>query len=227
MDFSFLRNFGITLFALLNPFGMLPIFISYTARETKEVQRIVAFFVSLTVLGLLVIFMLVGTPMLNFFGVTLNSFRIAGGILLLIIGINIVNGTGTNTTDSLSDKQEKKESNLIEAKSVYSQIVIPMAMPLLVGPGVIANVILYASEAEKLGKGTAIELIPVTAFVTFLVFLVLASGKSLQRILGNIGLSITQRVMGLFVAAIGVQFMVTGVLDIFTSQIVPELSKIK
>jgi MarC family membrane protein len=227
MDFSFLRNFGITLFALLNALGMLPIFISYTARETKEVQRIVAFFVSLTVLGLLVIFMLVGTPMLNFFGVTLNSFRIAGGILLLIIGINIVNGKGTNTTDSLSDKQEDKKSNLIEAKSVYSQIVIPMAMPLLVGPGVIANVILYASEAEKIHKGTAIELIPVTAFVTFLVFLVLASGKSLQRLLGNIGLSITQRVMGLFVAAIGVQFMVTGVIDIFTSQIMPELSKIK
>lgn len=66
MDFSFLRNFAITLFALLNPLGMLPIFISYTIHERKEVQRIVAFFVSLTVLGLLVIFMLVGTPMRNF-----------------------------------------------------------------------------------------------------------------------------------------------------------------
>lgn len=227
MDFSFLRNFAITLFALLNPLGMLPIFISYTIHERKEVQRIVAFFVSLTVLGLLVIFMLVGTPMLQFFGVTLNSFRVAGGILLLIIGINIVNGTGGNTIDSLNGQKEDQKSNLIQAKSVYRQIVIPMAMPLLVGPGVIANVILYASEAEKIGKGTGLELIAVTAFVSFLVFIVLASGKFLQRLLGDIGLSITQRVMGLFVAAIGVQFMVTGLIDIFINQIIPELAKIK
>ncbi|MEA5508522.1 MarC family protein [Crocosphaera sp. UHCC 0190] len=89
MEWSFLRNFAITLFALLNPLGMLPIFISYTARERKEVQRMVALFVSATVLALLLIFMFIGTPMLEFFGVTLNSFRIAGGILLLGIGINI------------------------------------------------------------------------------------------------------------------------------------------
>lgn len=224
MEWSFLRNFAITLFALLNPLGMLPIFITYTARERKEVQRLVALFVSLTVLGLLVIFMLIGTPMLKFFGVTLDSFRIAGGILLLGIGINIVNGSGGVNRELLIDK--KGEGNFSEAKSVYQQIVIPMAMPLLVGPGVIANVILYASEAEsRLGSGIGIgiELILMTILVSFLVFLVLAAGKGLQRLLGDIGLSITQRVMGLFVAAIGVQFMVTGFIGIFVAQILPKL----
>lgn len=222
MEWSFLRNFAITLFALLNPLGMLPIFITYTARERKEVQRLVALFVSLTVLGLLVIFMLIGTPLLNFFGVTLDSFRLAGGILLLGIGINIVNGSDSSTEKISINKSE--EGYLGQAKSVYRQIVIPMAMPLLVGPGVIANVILYASEAEsKLGTGIGIELIFITVFVSFLVFLVLASGKTLQRLLGDIGLSITQRVMGLFVAAIGVQFMVTGGINIFDAQILPKL----
>ena len=92
---------------------------------------------------------------------------------------------------------------MIQAKSVYRQIVIPMAMPLLVGPGVIANVILYASEAAERHKGgLRLELILVTGVVCTLVFLVLASGSRLQRLLGDIGLSITQRVMGLFVAAI-------------------------
>jgi small neutral amino acid transporter SnatA (MarC family) len=65
------------------------------------------------------------------------------------------------------------------------------------------------------------------ALVSFLVFAILATGKWLQKMIGNIGLNITQRIMGLFVAAIGVQFMVTGVINIFVSQIIPELSKIK
>jgi multiple antibiotic resistance protein len=222
MEWSFLRNFAITLFALLNPLGMLPIFITYTARERKEVQRLVALFVSLTVLALLIIFMLIGTPMLKFFGVTLDSFRIAGGVLLLGIGINVVNGSGEGKTAGISSARGE-ESYVNQAKSVYRQIVIPMAMPLLVGPGVIANVILYASEALAKKGFVGIELILMTIFVSFLVFVILTSGKWLQRLLGDIGLSITQRVMGLFVAAIGVQFMVTGAINIFDAQILPKL----
>jgi MarC family membrane protein len=226
MEFSFLSNFAITLFALLNPIGMLPVFISYTANERKEVQRLVALFVSLTVMALLLVFLLIGAPILQFFGVSLDSFRIAGGILLLIIGIGIVNG---KSSDNKEEIVTTAASNyLTQAKSIYSQIVIPMAMPLLVGPGVIANVILYSSEASsKIGTGLAIELILMIVLVSFLVFAILAAGKFLQKMIGNIGLNITQRIMGLFVAAIGVQFMVTGIINIFVSKIIPELSKIK
>jgi len=101
MDFSFLSNFAITLFALLNPIGMLPVFISYTASERKEVQRLVALFVSLTVMALLLVFLLIGSPILQFFGVSLDSFRIAGGILLLTIGIGIVNGKSSDNKEEI------------------------------------------------------------------------------------------------------------------------------
>ncbi|MBL1209745.1 MarC family protein [Geminocystis sp. GBBB08] len=221
MEWSFLSNFGITLFALLNPLGMLPIFISYTSRERIKVQRMVALFVSLTVMGLLLIFMLIGSPMLQFFGVTINSFRLAGGILLLIIGINIVNGNDSSAGKNLLTPEN--ENDLTQAKSVYRQIVIPMAMPLLVGPGVIANVILYANEALAKRGGLGIELIMMTIIVSFFVFAVLVLGKWLQQVMGDIGLSITQRVMGLFVAAIGVQFIVTGSIDIIINNLVPKL----
>ena len=228
MNWSFLSNFAITLFALLNPLGMLPIFIGYTARESREVQRLVALFLSLTVLALLLIFMLTGSAILNFFGVSLNSFRVAGGILLLLIGIKIVNGTGaTGTTGLMTKDNQSNLSNLSEAKSIYRQIVIPMAMPLLVGPGVIANVILYANEAQvKKEVGLDFGLIIMSAVVSFLVFVILAAGKGLQRLIGDIGMSITQRVMGLFVAAIGVQFLVTGVSNIIIYNIVPEVLKL-
>lgn len=221
MEWSFVSNFGITLFALLNPLGMLPIFISYTTGERTKVQRMVALFVSLTVMGLLLIFMLIGSPMLKFFGVTINSFRLAGGILLLIIGINIVNGNDSSGGKTLL--VQKNENDLTQAKSVYQQIVIPMAMPLLVGPGVIANVILNANEALAKKGGLGIELILMTILVCFFVFAVLVSGKWLQRVMGDIGLNITQRVMGLFVAAIGVQFIVTGSIDILVNDIIPKL----
>ncbi len=221
MEWSFLRNFAITLFALLNPLGMLPIFISYTARERTKVQRIVALFVSLTVMSLLLIFMVIGSPMLKFFGVTINSFRLAGGLLLLIIGINIVNGKDSSGGKTLP--VEENENDLTQAKSVYRQIVIPMAMPLLVGPGVIANVILYANETFSKKGSLGLELMVMTIVVSFLVFAVLASGKWLQKLMGNVGLSITQRVMGLFVAAIGVQFIVTGLIDIIVNDIMPKL----
>ncbi len=226
MEWSVLRSFPITLFALLNPLGMLPIFISYTARERRGVQRWIALFVSLTVMGLLIIFMLTGASILKFFGVSLNSFQIAGGILLLIIGINIINGTGATAGEILVTNDKK--SDLRQAKSVYRQIVIPMAMPLLVGPGVIANVILHASQVEaQNARGLFLGLIFMTCLVSFLVFIVLIAGKGLQRILGDTGLSITQRVMGLFVAAIGVQFMVTGLIDIIVYNISPEVLKLK
>jgi MarC family membrane protein len=226
MEWSFLRNFAITLFALLNPLGMLPIFISYVGRERLGVQRWLALFISVTVLGLLLLFMLTGASILQFFGVTLNSFRIAGGILLLIIGINIVNGVVSNTTEITITKE--KESDLTQAQSIYRQIVIPMAMPLLVGPGVIANVILYASEAEaKKGSGLLLGLILMTILVSFFVFVILLSGRGLQRMIGDTGLSIAQRTLGLFVAAIGVQFMVTGLTNIIVDQIVPEILKLQ
>lgn len=226
MEGSFLRNFAITLFALLNPLGMLPIFISYTARERTGVQRWVTLFLSLTVLVLLLIFIFTGASILKFFGISIDSFRIAGGILLLIIGINIVNGTGENKTNVSVDRE--MDSDLNQAKSVYSQIVIPMAMPLLVGPGVIANIILYANEAQsKKDNEMFLGIIMMTVFITFLVFIVLLSAKWLQRLLGNVGLSIAQRILGLFVAAIGVQFMVNGLTGIIVENIAPQLLKLR
>jgi small neutral amino acid transporter SnatA (MarC family) len=110
------------------------------------VQRWVALFVSLTVMGLMLLFLIGGTAILDFFGVTLDSFRMAGGILLLLIGIQIVTRPGNATTTSLTIDGV---SDIGEAESAYRRIVIPFALPLLVGPGVIANLMLCSSEAKR------------------------------------------------------------------------------
>jgi MarC family membrane protein len=214
---SILGTFAATLFALLNPLGMLPVFIGYTAGMRIGVQRWLALFVSITVLGLMLLFLFAGTALLNFFGITLDAFRIAGGILLLLIGIRTVAHDPANKAKDLMVASDV--GALREAESVYGQIVVPLAMPLLVGPGVIANLILYAGEARS--ATVFWGLVGVAAGVSFLTLVILLSAGFLRRLLGDIGLSIATRILGLLVASIGVEFVIAGLTNVIVHSIVP------
>ena len=222
---SIVSTFAATLFALLNPLGMLPVFIGYTTGLSQGVQRWLALFVSLTVLGLMLLFLLTGTAILDFFGITLDSFRMAGGILLLLIGIQIVTGDSGKAAQDLVVQEQA--SALSEAKSVYRQIVVPFAMPLLVGPGVIANLILYASEARAIQSPTlSLGLIGVTVAIALVTLAILLSGRVLRRLLGDVGLNIVTRILGLLVASIGMQFIITGLSNVIVHSIAPAVLKL-
>src|ERR1700719_4573866 len=221
---SILGTFAATLFALLNPLGMLPVFGGYTARMRIGVQRWLAIFVSITVLGLMLLFLFAGTALLNFFGITLDAFRVAGGILLLLIGIRTVAQDAANKAKDLTATEI---GELREAESAYGQIVVPLAMPLLVGPGVIANLILYAGEAsQRRSAKLSWGLVGVTVGVSLLTLVILLSGRLLRRLLGDIGLNIATRILGLLVASIGVQFVIAGLTNVVVTSIAPELSKL-
>ena len=219
---SILGTFAATLFALLNPLGMLPVFIGYTADRSIGVQRWLALFVSLTVLGLMLLFLFAGTALLNFFGITLDAFRIAGGILLLLIGLKTIARDPADKAKDLTVASEVGE--LIEAESVYRQIVVPFAIPLLVGPGVIANLILYAGEAKTatLHWGLA----GVTVGISLLTLAILLSARYLRKLLGDVGLSIATRILGLLVASIGIQFVIAGSTNVIVHSIAPEVLKL-
>lgn len=92
MDKALIFNFAAAMLSIVNPFGNLPLFISYTAGERKRVRNWLAVFIALTVLGLITIFLLIGTELLNFFGITIPAFQISGDILLLLTGIGMVHG---------------------------------------------------------------------------------------------------------------------------------------
>jgi len=220
-----LSTFAATLFALVNPLGMLPVFMGYTANLGAGVQRWLALLVSLTVIGLMLLFLLTGNAIIDFFGITLDSFRVAGGILLLLIGINIVTGDPGKAAKDLV--VESQESALGEAKSVYRQIVVPFAMPLLVGPGVIANLILYAGEARAIKEAElSLGMIGVTVGIGAVTFVILLSGRVLRRLLGDVGLSILTRILGLLVASIGMQFVLTGLTNVIVHTIAPAVLKL-
>jgi MarC family membrane protein len=222
---SILSTFAATSFALLNPLGMLPIFMGYSSNLDVGVQRWLALLVSLTVMGLTLLFLVTGNAIIDFFGITLDSFRVAGGILLLLIGINIVTGDAGKAAKDLVI--EAQSSELGAAKSVYRQIVVPFAMPLLVGPGVIANLILYGSEAEaRHDPALSLGLIAVTVGIALVTLLILVSGRVLRRLLGDVGLSILTRILGLLVASIGMQFVITGLTNVIVQTIAPAVLKL-
>jgi len=148
------------------------------------------------------------------------------GFLLLLIGINIVTGDPGKAAKDLVVAAQSSE--LGAAKSVYRQIVIPFAMPLLVGPGVIANLILYGSEAEaRHDPELSLGLIFVTIGIAVVTLLILISGRVLRRLLGDVGLSILTRILGLLVASIGMQFVITGLTNVIVNTIAPAVLKLQ
>jgi len=132
---SILSTFAATSFALLNPLGMLPIFMGYTGHLGTVAQRWLALLLSLTVMGLTLLFLFTGNAIIDFFGITLDSFRMAGGILLLILGINIVMGGSGKAAQDLDVETQASEFN--EAKSVYRQIVCHSPCPCWSAPGLL------------------------------------------------------------------------------------------
>ncbi|UBF24959.1 MarC family protein [Kovacikia minuta CCNUW1] len=219
MEWTLISSFAAALFAIINPFGNLPIFISYTAGESKEVQRWLAVFIALTVLVFLVIFLISGSAILKFFGISLAAFRIAGGILLLLTGINMIRGQHNEQARELAAKAYT--NHLQEAELVYRKILIPLGIPLFVGPGSISTVILYANEAKDFS--TFSGLIGVIAAISTLVLIVLLIGNLIKRLLGQTGLDIATRIMGLLLTAIGVQFILSGLSDATLNFINPKV----
>jgi MarC family membrane protein len=177
-------------------------------------------FVSLTVLALLIVFQFVGESILQFLDVSTDAFRIAGDILLLLMGLKIVSGDAGDS-DIQDSGAAAAESELQEAETVFQKIVIPLAMPLLVEPGVIANVVLHAAKDRADHDGGALLL--GSFLLSEIVLAILLAGRWLKAVVGPIGLNILMRVMALMVAAIGVQFMVTGVSQIVITQLAPAI----
>jgi multiple antibiotic resistance protein len=189
---DFLPNLAratLALFIIVDPFGNIPVFIGLTEKMAVDQRRRVFRSATLTGFVLLVVFALTGQQILVFFGINLYSFMIAGGILLLIIAIKLlIEGEWWNPEGSLE-----------------SLSAVPLAVPLLVGPGAITATILNLQEF-----GIAVTLLAVVA-VFVIVWVVMRLVEPVHRVLGKSGSQIIARVMALFIAAIAVQYILTGV----------------
>ena len=193
--FSFLNIFGddllratISLFAVINPIGTIPLFANITQKMQKKERDRVLKTTVITASALLILFAVSGTQILSIFGITISSFMIAGGILLFVVSIELLTHGGWRFGGTVSDESG----------------VVPLAFPLLAGPGAITTVIL---SFQMSGLMVTILSIAIVIGITYIVFFLTGT---IYKILGRRGSLIVTRIFAVLVAAIAVQYVVDG-----------------
>jgi len=202
MDYlSSILSYLTALISVLNPIGAIPLFLSFTGnKEPAEIKRI-ALKSSFYVFLILVISYLAGQYIMNFFGISFPSMKIAGGLIMLISGMAFLN------SQSESHKGINKKVKF-EALDKQDISFTPLAMPLLAGPGSMSYLISLSNQASWV---TTVLVLLSVLLVCTLIFLVLQGSRYLSIILGNAGIVALSRVMGFFVMCIGVEGIVNGV----------------
>ena len=193
----------VSVFAIVDPVGTLPFFVTLTDGFTPEDRAVVLRRAVFVLGGILGLFALVGRFLFAAFGFTLASFEIAGGILLFIVAYDMLSGEIGRTKLSSEDREEA-----IARRDEIS--VVPLGIPLLAGPGAISTVMIYEGNA---GNDPFMILATFLAIgvTTAATFLILHYGQRILRSLGRVGVMAMTRVLGLLLAAVGVQFVVLGI----------------
>lgn len=209
---EFAINFFVALFALIDPIGNVPLFAAATGGVRWQERAWIALYLSLFVLGFLTFFYFTGLSLLEFFGISLPAFRIAGGVILFLMGLEMARDDFSAKFSEGSDDGETGVGMAFVRKR-FERMIVPFAMPLLIGPGAISTVIIYASQAREFGlQGAAVGVgvISAVALATLLAFL---ATPILTRILGRIGLTVVVRVLGLILCALAIQFILSGLAE--------------
>lgn len=205
IDYSHLIKITIALLAIVNPIGCLPIFISATEGWQKAERTRTARMVALTVFIVLSLSAFIGNGILDFFGISIPSFQVGGGILILLISISMMHGKQSSTRQTPEEAQSLAERDVIA--------IVPLSIPLLAGPGAISSMIISAQQQPSIW-GHLTLLIPV-AIVSGLIWLILQLADIITGQLGTIGINIVTRLMGLILAAMAVEFIAHGITGLF------------
>lgn len=207
--FAFFLTAFVSLFVTLDPIGNVPIFLTITPHNSEEERTAMVTRAVLVVFGVLVLFALCGNLIFRLFGVTIEAFRIVAGLLLLKIAFDMMEAKPARVRHTPEEDAEGAQRQDVA--------IIPLAIPLLSGPGSISNVIALTGQATKSPKVlTAFGLLLLAIALNALVaFVALRSATAITRLLKESGMRILTRVMGLILAAIAVQFVLTGVKDAF------------
>ena len=208
MEWSLLFNAFIGILAILNPIGNVPIFLEHVEKDNPNVQRAVVVLMSVSMFIMLAVFFVFGTRILNLFGITLPAFRLAGSVIILIVGLRMLQGKSKFDAGGI-ETASAQGGTFSQARNRLSHIVVPVAMPLFVGPGSITTVVLYAEKVETFPM--FLMMLLVLFLATVVVGACLAVSRSIFDMLGTNGTQIVIRFMGMILCAIAMQFMIDGI----------------
>ncbi|WP_217541050.1 YchE family NAAT transporter [Vibrio metschnikovii] len=204
-ELAIFLQFFLGLVAAVNPVGIMPIFVSLTSHMTLEEKNKTAATANIAVAVILITALLAGQVLLDMFSISLDSFRVAGGLLLLSIAFSMMSG---KLGEDKQNKQEKSE--YISREQIG---VVPLAMPLMAGPGAISSTIVYSSRYPSMFDTIGIALtIVVFSLGSWLLF---RSAPYIVRLLGQTGINVITRIMGLILGALGIEFIANGLRNLF------------
>lgn len=204
-EWAILFKVAIALFAIVNPIGCLPIFISATEGWSKLARERTAKTVAFTVFMVLIVSAFLGDQILNFFSISIPSFQVGGGILLMLIAISMMHGKQSGT------KQTPEEAQNLADREVIA--IVPLSIPLLAGPGAISQMIITAQQNPSF-IGHVFLVLPIFV-VCVIIWLTLRLSVAIANRLGTIGINIVTRLMGLILAAMAVEFVAHGLVGLF------------
>ena len=188
-----------TLFVIVDPIGLTPIFVALTPGMTPERRRAIALRACVTAAVILLAFTLFGEALLGTIGISMPAFRIAGGVVLFITALDMLFERRT----ARREEQAHEDEDHADDPSVF-----PLAIPLIAGPGSIATMILLAGSAE--GVASMVMILGVMVAVLGLTFLFFLLAPPIERALGRTGIIVVTRLLGMLLAALAVQFILDG-----------------
>ncbi|PPD31370.1 MAG: amino acid transporter [Methylomonas sp.] len=193
------------IFAILNPLGAIPVYLSMTANKSESEVKRIAIKTAMAVAIILVISIWTGSAVLQFFGITMPAFRIASGLLVLLVAISMFHAKSSGASHT--------HQETLEAAHKDDIAIVPLAIPLLAGPGAISLVIVNVNQMDQWFEKI---LLTVGIFIlAAVIWLTLRIANSLGQLMGTAGINTATRIMGLLLAAMAVQFMILGLVDAF------------
>jgi multiple antibiotic resistance protein len=192
----------ITFFVVIDPPGCAPIYAGLTAGASGAQRRSMAIRAVMVASAILIVFALFGEDLLRALGISLASFRIAGGIMLFLIALEMV-------FEKRTQRREDRAQKIIETPEVEDVSVFPMAMPMIAGPGSIASVMLLMGRNDGLERSAIV--LAALASILLLTLLALLAAGPIMRVLGAKIEAVITRLLGVLLAALAVQFVIDGV----------------
>ncbi|MBP0594647.1 NAAT family transporter [Paraburkholderia sp. LEh10] len=190
----------ISLLALINPVGAIPFFLSLTSQQTVAEQRRTIRVASISVFCVIAVTTLLGQQIIRFFGISIGALEVGGGIIMLLMSISMLNAQVGNARSTPEERHEAEMKDNIA--------VVPLAIPLLTGPGSISTVLVYSASYPHWYE--RISLIVIGAVIAALCFGSLSLAEPIARWVGRTGINIGTRLMGLMLSALAVEFIVDG-----------------
>ncbi|MEO0530036.1 MAG: MarC family protein [Planctomycetota bacterium] len=217
MDWALVTNFFAAMLAIVNPVGKVPVWIKCSRGQDDAARWRLALLVTLTAGTILVGSLWFGSAILELFSIDLPSFRVGGGIVILLTGLAMLRG---EATDIDPGDEEEDEDPMGRAKERLRSILVPMAVPILAGPGSITTAIVYSNRVGGSSGGgesftTLLGMTGVVMAVMAIIYVTLLVAPWVRRVLGDVGLAVVTRLFGLVLVAIAAQLVAEGLAELF------------